>query len=373
MNHGQNIASASRSFVGGGWGHRALTDNAFIGGGLENYATGSQSFIGGGQTNEAAGKNAFVAGGFINKALGENSFATGWISTASGAYSFAAGEGAEARHDGTFVWSDTGPATVSTGPDQFLVEAAGGVGINTVSPLSELHVKGPSAENRFDGQLRIEASETDGGAGQGGAISFQGHDGDIPRVWAAIRGVKRNGTVTNKDARLRFYVRNDSSGMEERMRIDADGTTFNSTGSWAMFSDRRLKEDIRPLDGALDRLMALEGVTFRYRNPSQALGAAGPRTGFVAQQVRTVFPEWVGETEDGVMFVDTAGFEALTVEALRELRAESGQRLSVAESKLEALETENRRLSARNHSLEMRLNALERAIRHDASLQGGIQ
>jgi hypothetical protein len=37
--------------------------------------------------------------------------------------------------------------------------------------------------------------------------------------------------------------------------------------------------------------------------------------------VREVFPEWVGEGKDGYLFVAPTGFEALTVEALRDLKA----------------------------------------------------
>ncbi len=59
---------------------------------------------------------------------------TGRWNTADGDYSFAAGQRGQANHDGTFVWSDTtmaGPGFFAfTGPNQFLIRAAGG----TVSP-----------------------------------------------------------------------------------------------------------------------------------------------------------------------------------------------------------------------------------------------
>ena len=203
----------------------------------------------------------------------------------------------------------------------------------------------------FSGQLLIEGLEEDGSAGTGGAIVFEGDDGKTPRVWAVIRGVKENSTVENTDSMLRFYNRSFSNGLRETMRIDSDGIVFNSTGSWATFSDRRLKEDIQYLDGALDRLLALEGVTFRYREPESVLGASGPRTGFIAQQVETVFPEWVSEDDQGMKYVAPIGFEALTVEALRELaeRQESmifglRKRLDNQQSQLARLEMQLRTL-----------------------------
>jgi hypothetical protein len=40
----------------------------------------------------------------------------------------------------------------------------------------------------------------------------------------------------------------------------------------------------------------------------------------VAQEVEEVFPEWVGRDSEGSKTVCIRGFEALTIEALRELR-----------------------------------------------------
>jgi hypothetical protein len=61
--------------------------------------------------------------------------------TASGDFSLAAGRLAQAVHGGTFAWADGEFANfTSTGDDQFLVRAAGGVGLGTNAPLSQLHV-----------------------------------------------------------------------------------------------------------------------------------------------------------------------------------------------------------------------------------------
>ena len=55
--------------------------------------------------------------------------------------SFAAGRQAHALHSGAFVWADNTSADFSsTAVNQFLIRAAGGVGINTASPAAGLHV-----------------------------------------------------------------------------------------------------------------------------------------------------------------------------------------------------------------------------------------
>jgi hypothetical protein len=93
-------------------------------------------------------------------------------------------------------------------------------------------------------------------------------------------------------------------------------------GSWSNSSDRRLKKDIEPLVGALDQLLSLQGVTFEYIDPKAVNELEGRRVGMIAQDVEEVFPDWVEERTDGYKTVTYRGFEALAVEALRELRAE---------------------------------------------------
>jgi hypothetical protein len=45
----------------------------------------------------------------------------------------------------------------------------------------------------------------------------------------------------------------------------------------------------------------------------------GPQVGLIAQEVERVFPAWVSSDQDGYKELTIRGFEALTVEALREL------------------------------------------------------
>jgi len=61
---------------------------------------------------------------------------------AAGVISFAAGTKAKALHAGAFVWADssTGLPFTSTGDNQFLIQADGGVGIGTNNPAAKLEV-----------------------------------------------------------------------------------------------------------------------------------------------------------------------------------------------------------------------------------------
>jgi len=62
---------------------------------------------------------------------------------AAGYYSYAAGQRAKSLFQGDFVWADSQPADfASTGPNQFLIRATNGVGINKNNPGYDLDVYG---------------------------------------------------------------------------------------------------------------------------------------------------------------------------------------------------------------------------------------
>ena len=149
-----NTASGDRSVVAGGYGNEASGYTAFVGAGLGNRASGNYATLGGGDNNVASGGISFVGGGSANQAT--NTFATvpgGENNLAGGQYSFASGRRAKALHDGAFVWADHQAADfTSTGADQFLIRASGGVGINTNNPSgAALAVKGNVT---VDGQFK---------------------------------------------------------------------------------------------------------------------------------------------------------------------------------------------------------------------------
>ena len=114
--------------------NRVFDDFATVSGGRRNTASGAGSTIDGGNFNNASGFSAAVQGG--------------WFNTAAGDYSSAAGRKAKANNRGAFVWADSDGGSVfgadfaSTAADQFLIRAAGGVGIGTSSPTEQLDVAG---------------------------------------------------------------------------------------------------------------------------------------------------------------------------------------------------------------------------------------
>lgn len=154
-----NGALGNYSTVGGGQFNFAGADYAAIGGGYWNEAYGTNATIGGGTQNNAYGQGATVGGGFVNQAPGD--YATipgGNDNIASGKFTFAAGLGAVAQNDRTFVWSDGSNGLFQSAKNNaFLIHASGGVGIGTASPSRELEV-----QSAGDTEIGMKSTDTNG-------------------------------------------------------------------------------------------------------------------------------------------------------------------------------------------------------------------
>jgi len=353
-----NIASGGYASVAGGTGSDASGFAAAISGGSANRASNSYAFVGAGIGNVASGFAAVVAGGNGNQAGGDSSFAGGTQAKVRDANE--AGNAANCANTnscgdaGSFVWSDgnysagTSHVFASTGPQQFLVHAEGGVGINTAPPVSTVELtiapaaSGNDAANLFLRQRSI-------GAGimlrSSQATSTANND-------AAFAVFRYNGSVENTELSI------DSAGVFQVY----NATAIKPTGTtWSNPSDARLKRDVRPLENTLDRVLQLRGVTFEYANPDHALHPAGRHTGFIAQEVQQVFPDWVGSTPDGYLTVGPNGFEAMTVEALRDLRAEKDAEVSALRDALAAATARNAAMQVALDDLAARMLRLEAA------------
>lgn len=192
------------------------------------------------------------------------------------------------------------------------VEPNGRVGISNTSPAARLQVDGPAGEDpirvRVDGTTRFIV--------------------DGPTGYTVLGA-------------------NTTPGFQ--LHVAGDGTAGKPGGGlWGTTSDIRLKRNIHDLDGALDKLLALRGVTFEYIDPEPINELPGQRIGLIAQEVEQVFPDWISTGPDGYKRVNVRGLTALTVEALRDLRTEK--------------DAEIQSLRGENDELRRRVAALERAV-----------
>jgi hypothetical protein len=85
-------------------------------------------------------------------------------------------------------------------------------------------------------------------------------------------------------------------------------------------SDISLKENIKPLDNSLSKVLKLQGVTFDWKEDSETRQYTNLKEdiGFIAQQVQEVIPELVRKNNNGLLSLRDRGLTALLVEAIKE-------------------------------------------------------
>jgi hypothetical protein len=125
-----------------------------------------------------------------------------------------------------------------------------------------------------------------------------------------------------------------------RLQLSTNSAAKPTSSSWTISSDRRLKKNIRTIDGALGQLMDLRGVTYQWKDPASQGDMAGTYTGMIAQDVEKIFPEWIRDDANGFKTLTVIGFEGIVVEALRELRAEKDAEISSQQKQIEKQQTQ---------------------------------
>jgi hypothetical protein len=148
------------------------------------------------------------------------------------------------------------------------------------------------------GELRINS---------GNAVRIRKHDNETMALFTA------NGAAE-------LYYDNSKKIETTSAGITVTGA-ITATGDITAFSDERLKEDIRPLEDSLEKVQAIEGISFVKKNDEDKK----QKIGFIAQQLKEVLPEVVHENEDGIHSVAYGNITALLVEAVKEQQKIIGQ------------------------------------------------
>ena len=90
---------------------------------------------------------------------------------------------------------------------------------------------------------------------------------------------------------------------------DVSAPNFNST------SDSQLKDNIKQINSALDKVDSIRGVTFNWKDSGKA------SMGVIAQEIEPIAPEVVSEI-DGYKAVNYDGLIGLLIESIKELKQE---------------------------------------------------
>jgi hypothetical protein len=134
-------------------------------------------------------------------------------------------------------------------------------------------------------------------------------EGSSDTANTCISIVKGSTDTTTSQVFVKFAVDGYNSGNGQ---INANGSGAAAFGS---FSDRRLKENIIDLPSQLENIIALQPKEFDYIESE----GGGHQIGFIAQEVEEIYPDLVGEREDGMKTITGMGkMEARLIKAIQE-------------------------------------------------------
>jgi hypothetical protein len=238
------------------------------------------------------------------------------------------------------------------------IDTANNVGIGTSSPNCKLHAQGGT---NADGSLTFNQQLTSTAAynaspATGTLVSLQYNSGGSYAGMGGWSVNKENATDGNFAGYMAFYTRANGGSTTERMRITSGGdllvgatsatvganngtviyggadagiiymyrasgstdqfrfyvnntnigkiTTTASATSYVTSSDYRLKENIVPMTGALDKVAQLKPVTYKWKVD----GTDGQ--GFIAHELQAIVPDCVSGEKDAVeTYTDEEGNE----------------------------------------------------------------
>jgi len=370
LNNHKLFYNATKSALRVGRTTGAQWDDANIG--LHSIAMGNDAL--------ASGSDSVAIGNVVS-ATGQTSFAVGQNITTAGPGSMALGSSIQTTFAATnslgINLSNTG-ATLSQANTMAIM--GGKVGINTVTPTARLQIN-DSLPNEAFGVYNAAT-----GGAVFGVAQFDGDDlpwngihhtpyeptyavyvmsGDPASPYTANLNVLRNINVaavgpeinlidtqmydaaTNVHRIWRLGTRCEDSpvdckflikiegrgatpGYGDKLKLDKSGNLWiagsvgkkqGGANTWDVSSDASLKKNIKTIDSALDKITQLRGVNFEWIEPEKHGNFTGPQMGMIAQEVEKIFPDWVS-TDDGQKYIGFIGFEALAVEAVKELRGQ---------------------------------------------------
>jgi hypothetical protein len=243
--------------------------------------------------------NTANVGGFTRRGLweGNANYDPGmWAETGYGLYFYTNGSATT-----VLTLATSGAATFVSN-----VYATGSY-VASASAIAEIRLQGGGYGASYNTSLRSIV-------GAPGVLQFGNNGGNY---------ILAGNTLTGGYLEFRVNCASESTSAGSKvLTLNANATAnFESTvtagGDVVAYSDRRLKENIKPIENALSKTLALQGVTY---NRIEADTDRSTKIGFIAQDVIDVLPEVVTHNLDSDIYgVSYGNITALLVEAVKEL------------------------------------------------------
>ena len=203
----------------------------------------------------------------------------------------------------------------------------GRVGIGTSTPTQRLHIKGSTAT---DAVLYFEPSEWNS-VGDYAQIIF----GDGNHY---IRGEFANGLTFYTISADGFqFLGGGRVGIGRKstaniLEVEGDASKTTAT-AWLANSDRRIKTDIKDIEGAMQTLLKLRPVMFKYSKEYLKMHPTIENKyyyNFIAQEFQQVFPEsvkgsgeYLEDDSQEILQIDSYNAQIITIKAVQEIIKEN--------------------------------------------------
>ncbi len=228
-----------------------------------------------------------------------------------------------------FYTSDgTASGTFPTNAVHGMTIAGGRVGIGTTSPNAPLHVVGNAGTMSLVGTDHCY-------------IQFYPDGPATRKAYMGFRsGVPNEFSIRNEIAGAALALQH--GGSDGNVGIGTTGPTaklsVNGTankpggGTWAVFSDRRLKKNVNTYSEGLEVLNKIKPVTFQYNGKADIADTDSRYVGVIAQDIQEIAPHTVrtvdyNNTETGergqYLEFDPNALTYMTINAVKELAAEN--------------------------------------------------
>ena len=183
----------------------------------------------------------------------------------------------------------------------------GNVGIGATNPRDPLTIRPAATTGEgIHGGLCIDHDTGHANAKRGLAWHNTNQDFEMGAIRMEVGGGYNS-------CKMSFFTSASKATAIERMTLDHSGNLVAS-GDVTASSDRRLKTDIKRIDGALNKVRTLGGYTFTKNDNSS--------TGLIAQEVLEVLPEAVHGTEETYYSIAYGNMVGILIEAIKELSDE---------------------------------------------------
>ena len=224
-------------------------------------------------------------------------------------------------HDGTAA---EGAAIEKIGPSQDVVATASVLRPKATNTIDLGTTALQYKDAFFDGTVKTDGLTVDENAAIAGNLSVAGNltgsgvTSGARSSLSAGTGISYNsgtGVITcTVDTPTEVGLQHLSNGGRS---LNGD---FVATGNVTAFSDERLKENVETIQGALDKVSQMRGVTYNYKSE---LNDGQRGTGVIAQEMQQVMPEVVEEGE--YLSVAYGNLVGVLIEAVKELKSELEQ------------------------------------------------